>query len=169
MKAPAHSSGLHCQLYNTVSILRTLPSKVAGGSIDFGADPRKRSPDTPGYGAPSQLNGEVYNSAQAQRESMGGSVSTSGSEGHGAANGVWPSTASQDKSSTRVQKGSSLGSIGSQSLGESVSVGNEKAFLPIQTCTLSKLLLELLIYVGREWVYFDLITVLFRSLHEELV
>ena len=76
---------------------------------------------TPAYPSPASQ-------PQQRRESTAGS-STSGSDAYTLPNGVPASMGSQDFASTRAHKGSSVGSAGSQSLGEAIFSGQHHLLL----------------------------------------
>ena len=66
---------------------------------------------------------------QPHRQSTADSTGTSGSEGYMLPNGKPASVGSQDLASMRAQKGSSVGSLGSQSLDHAASLGELSSML----------------------------------------
>ena len=76
-----------------------------------------------GSAALQELASPMVVTPQPYRQSTAGSTGTSGSEGYMLPNGKPASAGSQDVASLRAQKGSSVGSLGSQSLDHAASLG----------------------------------------------
>ena len=70
-----------------------------------------------------ELASPVVVTPQPNRQNTAGSTGTSGSEGYILPNGKPASAGSQDLASLKAQKGSSVGSLGSQSLDHAASSG----------------------------------------------